>query len=122
MRPLGWPLRSARVDTAEELLRRLALNDEETVTRVLTSAAAPGAEKPLSPKLEHLVELSALLAVGAATTSLRSAVELARSAGATKDEIVGVLVAVGPAIGLARLVTTAARLATAIGYDVDEPV
>ena len=33
--------------------------------------------------------------------------------------IVGVLVAVGPAIGLASLVASAPRLALAIGYDLE---
>ena len=40
-------------------------------------------------------------------------------AGATEEEIVGVLVAVAPAVGLARVVSTAPRLALAIGYDID---
>ena len=57
-----------------------------------------------------------MVAVGAATASLRHTVELALKAGATEDEIVGVLVAVAPTVGLARVVDTAPKLATAIGY------
>jgi hypothetical protein len=41
-------------------------------------------------------------------------------AGADDEELVGVLVAVGPAIGFARLVLVAPRLALAIGYDIDD--
>jgi alkylhydroperoxidase/carboxymuconolactone decarboxylase family protein YurZ len=109
------------VDAAEELLRRLALNDEKSVGMVLASGTGPGENPALMPKVDLLVRLGALVAVGAATTSLRRTVELAIAAGATEAEIVGVLVAVAPTVGLARVVATAPRLATAIGYDsVDE--
>jgi len=73
----------------------------------------------LVAKVDLLVRLAALLALGAATASLRATVERAREAGATEAEIVAVLVAVAPAVGLARVVSTAPRLAIAIGYDLD---
>jgi 4-carboxymuconolactone decarboxylase len=107
------------VDDAERLLRRLALNDEESVGMVLASRSGSSADAPLRPKVDLLVRLGALVAVGAATTSLRSTVELAMAAGASESEIVGVLVAVGPAVGLARVVSSAPKLAMAIGYDVE---
>jgi 4-carboxymuconolactone decarboxylase len=97
----------------------LALNDEKSVGIVLASGSVPGLDPALKPKVELLVRLGALVAVGAATTSLKRTVELARAAGATEEEIVGVLIAVGPAVGLARVVASAPKLATAIGYDTD---
>jgi 4-carboxymuconolactone decarboxylase len=84
---------------------------------VLTSAAAPDTDRVLLPKVDLLVRLGALVAVGAATASLRRTVQLALAAGATETEIVGVLVAVAPTVGLARVVATAPKLATAIGYE-----
>jgi alkylhydroperoxidase/carboxymuconolactone decarboxylase family protein YurZ len=107
------------MDEVERLLRRLALNDEESVEMVLGQGDASGAGSALVPKVELLVRLGALLALGASTTSLRATVERARQAGATEAEIVGVLVSVAPAVGLARVVSTAPRLATAIGYDLE---
>lgn len=107
------------MDAAEQLLRRLALNDEESVGIVLASGSGPGLDVVLKPKVDLLVRLGALVAVGAATTTLKRTVELARTAGATEEEIVGVLVAVGPAVGLARVVATAPKLARAIGYDTE---
>ena len=104
------------VDEVERLLRRLALNDEESVEFVLTGY---GDSEALRPKVDLLVRLGALLALGAATTSIRSTVDGARAAGATESEIVGVLVAVAPAVGLARVVSTAPKLAAAIGYDLE---
>ena len=109
----------AVVDPAEDLLRRLALNDEAALGRVLTPTVGGERRTELSSKVELLVRLGALLAVGAATPSLREAVERASAAGATTDEIVGVLVSLGPTIGLASLVAAAPKLAMAIGYDLE---
>ena len=83
----------------------------------LASGSLPSGGTVLRPKVELLVQLAALLALGAATSSLRATVERATEAGATEAEIVGVLIAVAPAVGLARLVASAPRLAMAIGYD-----
>jgi 4-carboxymuconolactone decarboxylase len=105
------------MDPAEELLRRLALNDERSVGIVLAGGSGPSANAALVPKVDLLVRLGALVAVGAATASLRRTVELARGAGASEAEIVGVLVAVAPTVGLARVVATAPKLASAIGYE-----
>jgi alkylhydroperoxidase/carboxymuconolactone decarboxylase family protein YurZ len=109
----------ATVDPAEDLLRRLALNDETVLGMVLTRRVGGDRRTELGSKVELLVRLGALLAVGAATPSLREAVERASAAGATNDEIVGVLVSLGPTIGLASLVAAAQKLATAIGYDLE---
>ena len=63
------------------------------------------------PKAALLVQLGALLALGAATASLKAAVRSATAAGATESEIVGVLIAIAPALGLAKVVSIAPRLA-----------
>src|SRR5437762_754379 len=62
----------------EELLRRLALNDERAVGTA-TGAAPQGAGAPvLDPKTRSLVRLGALLSVGAPTASCRVVVDGAR--------------------------------------------
>lgn len=109
----------AVVDETERLLRRLALNDEESVGMVLASGSETAGAAALRPKVDVLVQLGALLALGASTNSLRATVDRAVEAGATEAEIVGVLVAVAPTVGLARVVSTAPRLAVAIGYDLE---
>lgn len=104
------------MDRVERNLRRLALNDE----RYLRSALAdPGISNDLDAKTQSLVRLSALLAVGAGTVSLRAAAELAAAAGATDDEMVDVLLAIAPAVGLARVVGVAPHLGLALGYDLE---
>jgi len=107
------------MDDVERLLRLLALNDEESVGRALASGTKPGLGAALSPKVDLLVQLGALLALGAGTTSMRATVDRAIEAGATEAEIAEVLIAVAPAVGLARVVSSAPRLATALGYHLD---
>lgn len=112
------------LNQTEDLLRRLALNDENTVRHVLQSGPVleRGSAVRLDLKTHALVRLGALLSIGASIDSCRLAVDLAHTGGATDEEIVGVLVAVGPAVGFARLVAAAPTLALAIGYDVEDDV
>src|SRR3954452_22348177 len=109
------------MDHVEQLLRRLALNDEKVVGSVLSRTASSATATPaLNRNAEALVQVGALLSIGAPTASLRWTVELAQSTGATDEEILGVLVAIGPAVGLARVVAGAPRLALAMGYEIED--
>jgi 4-carboxymuconolactone decarboxylase len=112
------------VGQAQELLRRLTANEEDSVRMVLSlrpevTGGCPAFDRALTPRVRMLVRLAALVALDASTASLRWAVELASCAGADDDEIVAVLTTVAPEVGVARIVATAPRLALAIGYDVE---
>jgi 4-carboxymuconolactone decarboxylase len=107
------------MDPAEDLLRRLALNDENVVGKVMTRRTDADGSTELGHRVEILIRLGALLAVGAATPSLRDAVQQASAAGITTGEVVDVLVCVGPTIGVASMVAAAPKLATVIGYDLE---
>jgi hypothetical protein len=107
------------VEPAEDLLRRLVINDEAVVGEVLSGRVSADHGSELGARTDALVRLAALLAVGAATPSLREAVDRAFTTGATPGEVVAVLVATGPTIGLASLVASAPRLALAMGYDLE---
>ncbi len=116
--------RAAMVESAEKFLRRVTDGDEEAIRTVLAFGPQPakGAgeiEAQLTPTIRMLVRLAALVALDASTVSLRWAAEQACCTGANNDDIVGVLVAVGADVGLARLVAAAPRLALAIGYDIE---
>ncbi len=108
-----------RVDEVERLLRQLALNNEPSVRDVLVTGNDRVTTARLDEKVGLLVRLGALLTLGAATSSLRVTVDQAIQAGASEPEIVDVLVTVGPAVGLARVVAAAPRLARALGYDIE---
>jgi alkylhydroperoxidase/carboxymuconolactone decarboxylase family protein YurZ len=115
------PVQGYEVNRVERLLRRLALSDERSLRSVLGGSAAelPGSGD-LDAKAQALVTLGALLSVGAGAVSLRWAVEHANAAGATEDEVLGVLLAIAPAVGHARVVGVAPQLALALGYDLEE--
>ena len=104
------------MDDVERLLRLLALNDEESVGRALALNEERESSPVLSPKVDTLVQLGALVALGAGTNSMRAIVRQAREAGASEAEVAEVLIAVAPAVGLARVVSGAPRLAKAMGY------
>jgi len=100
-----------------ERLRRLAIN--ETHPRDDGVGAADFETSELDPKTIALVRLAALFAVGGAVPSYGAQADAALDSGATVAEIVDVLVAVIPIIGLPSVVAAAPRLALAVGYDTD---
>lgn len=113
------------VSEAEDLLRRLAANDDRSLATALTPTPEFGAgHEWVGPALDRktrvLVRLGALLAVGAPTASLRWAVELASATGVDDHAVLGALFAAGSAAGPAQLVSSAPRLALALGFDLDE--
>jgi 4-carboxymuconolactone decarboxylase len=114
------------VGRVEDALRRLALNDEQSLRLALDTGSLGLATSRLDPKTHALTRLAALLSMGAPAASCRWCAERAQEAGATEEEVAGVLWAIGPVVGLAGVVAAAPTLALAIGYDVeaafDEPV
>jgi 4-carboxymuconolactone decarboxylase len=103
----------------QETLRSLALNDERFVQSVLGMGHDTVAASHLDPKSHALVRLGALHAIDATPSAYHASVEAALAAGASLEQIVGVLIAVAPLIGLARVVSAAPDLAFALGYDVN---
>ena len=103
----------------EHALRCLTLKDEAFISSVLRIDGRTVEASSLDPKVHALVGLAATLSLGAPPVCYQADVEAARAAGATDDEIVGVLIAVAPTVGLPRVVSAAPRIALALGYDVD---
>lgn len=103
----------------EDLLRRLAVNDEAALGALF---GADDAGRPLlDPKATALVRLAGLVAGESAAASYQWAVAGALAAGATEDEIAGVLGALVPVVGTVRVSAAAPRLALAIGCDIGIP-
>ena len=106
----------------EWTLTKLALNDDALIEQLTESDAANLEASGLDPRAHALVRIGALLALDAAPASYASVVRLAERAGVSVSEIVGVLVAVAPYIGIARTVSAAPELALAVGFDVDDVI
>ena len=103
----------------QEILRRLAIVDEGFVgDRAGLMLGLPGVHV-LDPKAAALVRVGALAAIGAPEVCLEWSSSQALAAGATEDEITGVLLAIAPVIGLGRMVGAAPGVAGAFGYDIE---
>ena len=102
----------------EALLSELALNDEAAVESILGTVAVDADDTMLGARTHALVRLSALIALESPDASFEWIVSVALAAGASDAEIVGVLVAVAPVVGVARMNSAAAALARALGLDI----
>ena len=102
-----------------EILRRLAIGDTSFLYSIRPDPASNLTALGLDPKTAALASLGASVAMVTSASGYQSHVDAAFAAGATVDEIVGVLIAVGPTVGLARIVQAASPLGLAAGYDVD---
>ena len=73
----------------------------------------------LDPKTAALVRVGVLAAIGAPEVCLEWSSSRALAAGATEDEITGVLLAIAPVAGLGRAVCAVPGVADAFGYDIE---
>ena len=91
------------------MLRRLYVRDDAFVELLLANANADEIASHLDGKTHALVRLAALIAMDAAPPSYLAAIESAERCSASSDEIVGCLIAVLPAVGVARVVSAAPK-------------
>jgi 4-carboxymuconolactone decarboxylase len=107
----------------QEILRRLAIFDEGFVEAGFGLGMAE--TSALDAKTAALLQLGVSVAIGSSPVCLQWGAARAMAAGAAKDEIADVLLAIAPVAGLGRVVSAAPGLATALEYDVeaalDEP-
>ncbi|WP_264030968.1 carboxymuconolactone decarboxylase family protein [Cellulosimicrobium sp. SH8] len=94
-----------------EVLRRLAVNDESVVDGGATGDDA------LSGRDRALVRIAAAVAVGASVPTYGAEIDGAVEAGVDAAEVVGVLMAVVPVVGLPTVVAAAPRVALALGLE-----
>ncbi len=106
----------------EDLLRRLALNDESTVETVLGADVADLGGSGLGARTAALLRLAALVATDSPSASYQWGVGVALAAGASEDEIVDLLLVLAPIVGVARVTAAAPELGVALGYDMDAEV
>jgi 4-carboxymuconolactone decarboxylase len=105
------------VEEPAHVLRKLAIGDDALLHRALADARGD-AVASLEPKTQALVCVAALIAVDGCEASYLPAVEAARAAGATDEEVVACLFAALRVLGAARVVSAAPKLGLALGYDV----
>jgi hypothetical protein len=103
----------------EQALRKLSVRDDAFIDELLSDEHANEAASSLDGKTHALVRVAALVAIDAPTPSYLEAVRSAQRWHASSDEILGCLIAILPAVGVARVVSAAPKVGLALGYDVD---
>jgi alkylhydroperoxidase/carboxymuconolactone decarboxylase family protein YurZ len=105
-------------DEQRDRLQHIHDNDESTIAELVAIRVEEAIDaSDLDPKTFAIANLGALIAMGGDDASYVLHVTAALDAGATVDEITGVLTAVGPNVGLFRMVAAADPLATALGVN-----
>ena len=103
----------------EDLLRRLAVNEEDVLASLLGAAFTDAERAGLDAKTAALVRLAGLVAVDSAPATYQWGVTSALAAGASDGEVVAVLLALAPIVGAVRVNAAAPEVALAIGCDLD---
>ena len=101
----------------QETLRRLAIFDEGFVDPGFGLGRSDASA--LDAKTTALLQVAVSAAIGSSAVCLEWSAARALAAGATKDEITDVLVAIIPVAGLGRIVSATPAVATALEYDVE---
>jgi AhpD family alkylhydroperoxidase len=101
----------------QETLRRLAVFDERFVEAGFGLDLAQTSS--LDAKTAALLQVAVSVATGSSAVCLQWSTARALAAGATKDEITDVLLAIAPLAGLGRIVSAAPGVAAALEYDIE---
>ncbi len=107
----------SRTARFQETLRRLAIFDEGFVDAGF--GLDRGGTPVLDAKTAALLQVAVSVAIGSSPVCLQWGAARALAAGATKDEIADVLMAIIPVAGLGRVVSAAPAVATALEYDIE---
>jgi alkylhydroperoxidase/carboxymuconolactone decarboxylase family protein YurZ len=109
------------VSDVRTTLQALATNDNmiEDLLRIQESNIE---QSGLDGHTWALVKLAALVSIDAAPASYIWHITTAQEAGVTAEEIVGVLVALAPTVGVARIVAAAPEIAIGLGIETDDEV
>lgn len=98
-------------------MRRLAVHDGSTTAAALSGESGLFG---LDGRTFALARVAASIARESSTATLNWTIDHALAEGASDDEVLDVLLAVAPIVGLARLTAAAPEVSLALGYDVDD--
>jgi 4-carboxymuconolactone decarboxylase len=105
---------------AEDTLRGVSVGDAPLLERLLSMQLDNLAASGLDPRSYSMVKLATLIAVDAPPASYVAQLAFAREAGVSTEEIIGVLVAAAPQVGIPRVVAAAPEIMLALDLPLDE--
>jgi 4-carboxymuconolactone decarboxylase len=107
---------AANIDDAmREALAELALGDPQLLGDALGLRAEWQQDSGLDPRSFSLVKIAALIAIDAPPASYLWQVGNALDSGVTPEDLIGVLRAIAPQVGLPKIVAAAPELMVALG-------
>jgi alkylhydroperoxidase/carboxymuconolactone decarboxylase family protein YurZ len=106
-------------DTADSL-EAFATAEQGILEQLLKMQMHNLEESELDPRAYSLVKIAALIAIDAPPASFMAQVTIALEAGVTPEEILGVLIAVAPQVGIPKVVAAAPEVMLALGLALEE--
>jgi 4-carboxymuconolactone decarboxylase len=103
----------------EEAVKGLMTHNVDIIGSLLAMQIDNVEDSGLDPKTHALVRIAALVATDAAPASYMWQVGVALESGVTPEEILGVLIALAPTVGMARVVAAAPEIALALGMELE---
>jgi alkylhydroperoxidase/carboxymuconolactone decarboxylase family protein YurZ len=110
----------ARPKDAKQTLRGLSGHDDNLIERLLKVQSDNIAESGLDPRTHAIARIAALVALDAPPASFAWQVSLGLGSGLTPEEVVGVLVAVAPSVGIPKVVAAAPEIAFALKMNIED--
>jgi 4-carboxymuconolactone decarboxylase len=107
------------IEDTHDLFRGVAQHDPSVLEGLFRARVDNLEASGLDAKTYSLVNIAALIALDAAPASYIWQVGLALDAGVTPQEILGLLVALNPTVGNAKIVAAAPEIALALGVDLE---
>jgi alkylhydroperoxidase/carboxymuconolactone decarboxylase family protein YurZ len=105
---------------AEDTLRGVSVGDAPLLERLLAMQLDNLTASGLDPRSYSMVKLATLIAVDAPPASYVAQLAFAREAGVSTEEVIGVLVAAAPQVGIPRVVAAAPEIMLALDLPLDE--
>jgi 4-carboxymuconolactone decarboxylase len=109
--------RSMLTPSQAEMYRRMTIGDDALMSSLFASTER--GSDALDDRTTSLVRLAALMVAGADSPAIQQEVRNAGNAGASTEQITGVLIAIARVAGSTVVMSAAPKLALALGYDVD---
>ena len=104
----------------EDTLWGVSVGDAPLLERLLSMQLDNLAASGLDPRSYSMVKLATLIAVDAPPASYVAQLAFAREAGVSTEEVIGVLVAAAPQVGIPRVVAAAPEIMLALDLPLDE--
>jgi 4-carboxymuconolactone decarboxylase len=117
---MSMPAKADVDDATREALASLALGDTDALEEMLALRESWQERSGLDPRAFALVKIAALIAVDAPPASYMWQVANALDAGATPNEIFGVVKAVAPQVGGPRAIAAAPEIMVALGLSLPD--